>query len=78
MSQPFILAICSTLSWKRRSEASCIGGIVKLLFQGSIDLHEPATFFNDDGELFCHVAYTVTVRVVVSCGCAVWVMPCTV
>jgi hypothetical protein len=41
-------------------------------------LHEPATFFNDDGELFCHVAYTVTVRVVVSCGCAVWVMPCTV
>jgi len=65
MSQPFILAICSTLSWNRRSEASCIGGIVKLLFELSVDLHEPATFLCDNGELLSHVACTVAVRVAV-------------
>ena len=78
MSQPFILAICSTLSWNRRSLASCIGGIVKLLLQLSVHLHEPATFLSEHCALFGHVAYTVTLRVKVCCGCAVWVMPCTV
>ena len=46
-SQPFILAMCSTLSWNRRSDASCIGGTVKLRFQGSVYLHEPATFLRE-------------------------------
>jgi hypothetical protein len=67
-----------TWSWKMASEASVMGGTVKLLLELSVDLHEPATFLNDNGELFSHVAYTVTVRVVVSCGCAIWVMPSTV
>ena len=56
MSQPFILAICSTLSWKRRSDASCIGGIVKLLFELSVDGHKPFAFLRQNVELFDHVA----------------------
>ena len=56
ISQPFILAICSTLSWKRRSDASCIGGIVKLLFELSVYCHEPATFLCENAELRNHVA----------------------
>jgi len=55
MSHPFILAICSTLSWNRRSEASCIGGIVELLFQLSVDCHEPFAFLRQNAELFQHV-----------------------
>ena len=78
ISHEFIFAICSTLSWNRRSLASCIGGIVKLLLQLSVHLHEPATFLSEHCALFGHVAYTVTLRVKVCCGCAVWVMPCTV
>ena len=74
MSQPFILAICSTLSWKRRSDASCIGGTVKLLFELSVHLHEPATFLNNNGKLFCHVAYTITSRVAVQFGFTVGVV----
>ena len=65
MSQPFILAICSTLSWNRRSDASPIGGIVKLLFELSVHLHEPAAFLYDNGKLFGHVAYAVAFRVAV-------------
>jgi hypothetical protein len=41
-------------------------------------LHKSFAFLYKHAELFCHVAYTVAVRVIVSCGCAVWVMPCTV
>jgi hypothetical protein len=78
MSQPFILAICSTLSWNRRSEASPIGGIVKLLFQGSIDLHEPATFLNDNGELLSHVAYAIAVGVAVEFRFTIGVVPLSV
>jgi hypothetical protein len=51
-----------------RSDASPIGGIVKLLFELSVHLHEPATFLNDNGELLSHVAYTVAVQG----RCLVW------
>ena len=57
-----------------RSDASPIGGIVKLLFELSVHLHEPATFLNDDGELFCHVAYTVAIGVAVHFGFTVGVV----
>jgi hypothetical protein len=67
-----------TWSWNMASDASVMGGIIELLYQLSIDCHEPATFLNDNGELFGHVAYTVAVRVKVCCGCAIWVMPGTV
>ena len=74
ISQPFILAICSTLSWNRRSDASCIGGIVKLLFELSVHLHEPATFLSEYCALFSHVAYAVAVGVAVEFGFAVGVV----
>ena len=41
-------------------------------------MHESFAFLYKHAELFCHVAYTVAVRVIVSCGCAIWVMPGTV
>lgn len=75
MSQPFILAICSTLSWKRRSDASPIGGIIKLLLQLSVHLHEPATFLYYHAELFGHVAYTAAFRVAVKFRFTVGVVP---
>jgi hypothetical protein len=40
-----------------------MGGTVKLLLELSVDLHEPATFLCDNGELLSHVACTVAVRV---------------
>ena len=55
-----------------------MGGIVELLYELSVYLHESATFLCKHAELFCHEAYTVTFRVEVSCGCAIWVMPGTV
>jgi len=75
MSHEFILAMCSTLSCHRRSEASCIGGIVKLLFELSVYCHEPATFFSKKGKLFSHVACTVAVGVAVEFGFTVGVVP---
>ena len=42
-----------------------MGGIVELLYELSVDCHKPATFLNDNGKLFSHVAYTVAGRVVV-------------
>jgi hypothetical protein len=45
-----------TWSWKMASEASVMGGTVELLFELSVDCHEPATFLCDNGELLSHVA----------------------
>ena len=47
------------------SDASVMGGIVKLLFELSVDCHEPATFLCEHCALFCHVAYAVALRVAV-------------
>jgi hypothetical protein len=55
-----------------------MGGTAQLTFKGSVFLHEPFAFLRQNAELFSHVAYTVTFRVIVSCGCAIWVMPGTV
>ena len=55
-----------------------MGGTVKLRFQCSVDLHKTFTFLNKHAELFCHVAYTVTVRVAVEFGFTVGVMPLSV
>jgi hypothetical protein len=55
-----------------------MGGIVKLLFELSVDLHEPATFFSKKGKLFSHVACTVTVGVAIEFGFTVGVVPLTV
>ena len=42
-----------------------MGGIVELLFELSVDCHEPATFLCEHCALFCHVAYAVALRVAV-------------
>jgi len=55
-----------------------MGGIVELLYELSVDCHESFAFLRENAELFYHVAYTITFRVIVSCGCAIWVMPGTV
>ncbi len=47
------------------SDASVMGGIVELLYELSVDCHEPATFLSQHAELLSHVAYTVTIRVCV-------------
>ena len=56
------------------SDASVMGGIVELLYELSVDCHEPATFFCEHCALFCHVAYTVTPRVAVQFGFTVGVV----
>ena len=47
------------------SDASVMGGTVELFLELSVDPHESATFLCDNGELLCHVAYTVAVGVAV-------------
>ena len=74
MNQPCILAMRITWSWKMASLASVMGGTVKLLFELSVDPHESATFLCDNGELLCHVAYTVAVGVAVQFRFAVGVV----
>ena len=42
-----------------------MAGIVKLLFELSVDSHEAATFLCEDADLFCHVGWTLAFRVAV-------------
>ena len=60
------------------SDASFMGGIVKLLFELSVDSHEAATFLCEDADLFRHVGWTLASRVAVEFGLAVGVVPLTV